>query len=44
MAQVDVVCHYFHKTEDVKRHGKGSSGHPRYYCYACRKTSQHTYT
>ncbi|MCC8380931.1 hypothetical protein [Xenorhabdus sp. PB30.3] len=26
MAKVDVVCRYCHKTEDVKGHGKGSSG------------------
>ncbi|MCP9270408.1 IS1 family transposase, partial [Xenorhabdus sp. XENO-1] len=35
MAKVDVVCRYCHKTENVKGHGKGSSGHPRYHCYAC---------
>ncbi|MCP9267030.1 IS1 family transposase [Xenorhabdus sp. XENO-1] len=44
MAKVDVVCRYCHKTEDVKGHGKGSSGHPRYHCYACRKTFQLNYT
>ncbi|MDC9623944.1 IS1 family transposase [Xenorhabdus sp. XENO-7] len=44
MAKVDVVCRYCHKAEEVKGHGKGSSGHPRYHCYACRKTFQLNYT
>ncbi|WP_338885473.1 IS1 family transposase [Xenorhabdus sp. TH1] len=44
MAKVDVVCRYYHKTEDVKVHGKGSNGHQRYHCYACRKTFQLNYT
>ncbi|WP_187650959.1 IS1 family transposase [Xenorhabdus indica] len=44
MAKVDVVCRYCHKSEDVKGHGKGSRGHPRYHCYACRKTFQLNYT
>ncbi|PHM69872.1 IS1-like element transposase [Xenorhabdus sp. KJ12.1] len=44
MAKIDVICHYCHKTEDVKGHGKGSSRHPRYHCYACRKIFQLNYT
>ncbi|BET97926.1 hypothetical protein TCT1_28470 [Xenorhabdus sp. TCT-1] len=44
MAKVDVVCRYCHKTEAVKGHGKRSSGHSRYHCYACRKTFQLNYT
>ncbi len=44
MAKVDVICRYCHKTEEVKEHGKGRTGHPRYHCYACRKTFQLTYT
>lgn len=40
MAKVDVVCRYCHKTEEVKRHGKGCTGHPCYHCYSCRKTFQ----
>ncbi|CDH04905.1 Insertion element iso-IS1N protein insA [Xenorhabdus bovienii str. oregonense] len=44
MAKVDVVCRYCHKAEEVKGHGKGSSGHPRYHCCACRKTFQLNYT
>ncbi|WFQ80061.1 IS1 family transposase [Xenorhabdus sp. SF857] len=44
MAKVDVVCRYCHKAEEVKGHGKGSSGHQRYHCYACRKTFQLNYT
>ncbi|WP_187652362.1 IS1 family transposase [Xenorhabdus sp. TS4] len=43
MAKVDVVCRYYHKTEEVKGHGKGRTGHPRYHCYACRKTFQLNY-
>ena len=44
MAKVDVVCRYCQKTENVKRHGKGSSSHHRYHCYACHKTFQLNYT
>lgn len=44
MAKVDVICRYCHKTEEVKGHGKGRTGHPRYHCYAYRKTFQLTYT
>ncbi|WP_208612550.1 IS1 family transposase [Xenorhabdus vietnamensis] len=44
MAKVDVVCRYCHKTDEVKGHGKGRTGHPRYHCYACRKTFQLNYT
>ncbi|WP_072061456.1 IS1 family transposase [Xenorhabdus khoisanae] len=40
MAKVDVVCRYCHKTEEVKGHGKGRTGHPRYHCYSCRRTFQ----
>ncbi|OKP01943.1 transposase [Xenorhabdus eapokensis] len=39
-----MVCRYCHKTEEVKGHGKGRTGHPRYHCYACRKTFQLNYT
>ncbi|KLU14494.1 transposase [Xenorhabdus sp. GDc328] len=44
MAKIDVVCRYCHKSEEVKGHGKGSAGHPRYPCYACRKTFQLEYS
>ncbi len=44
MAKVDVVCRYCHKVEEVKGHGKGRTGHPRYHCYGCRKTFQLDYT
>ncbi|SFN43214.1 InsA C-terminal domain-containing protein [Xenorhabdus japonica] len=44
MAKVDVHCRYCHKSEDVKRHGKGNGGHSRYRCYACRKVFQLEYT
>jgi transposase-like protein len=44
MAKVDVICRHCHKAEEAKGHGKGSSGHPRYHCYACRKTFQLNYT
>ncbi|AOM40849.1 hypothetical protein A9255_09745 [Xenorhabdus hominickii] len=32
--KVDVYYRYCHKSEEVKRHGKGNGGHPRYRCYA----------
>ncbi|AOM39823.1 transposase [Xenorhabdus hominickii] len=44
MAKVDVHCRYCHQSEDVKGHGKGNGGHPRYRCYACRKVLQWEYT
>ncbi|PHM61143.1 transposase [Xenorhabdus ishibashii] len=43
MAKVDVVCRYCHKTEEVKGHRKERTDHPRYHCYACRKTFQLNY-
>ncbi|MDE9496136.1 hypothetical protein KKJ09_21890 [Xenorhabdus bovienii] len=33
MAKVEVDCRYCHKSEDVKGHGKGHRGYPRYRCY-----------
>ncbi|MDC9624088.1 IS1 family transposase [Xenorhabdus sp. XENO-7] len=44
MAKVDVHCRYCHTSEDVKGHGKGNGGYPRYRCYACRKVFQLEYT
>ncbi|MDE1485752.1 IS1 family transposase [Xenorhabdus bovienii] len=41
MAKVDVYCH---KSEQVKGHGKGNGGHPRYRCYSCYKVFQLEYT
>ncbi|MDX7993288.1 IS1 family transposase, partial [Xenorhabdus sp. psl] len=35
---------YCHQPDDVKGHGKGSAGHPRYHCYACHKTFQLEYS
>ncbi|WP_143827617.1 IS1 family transposase [Xenorhabdus bovienii] len=44
MAKVDVYCRYCHKSEQVKGHGKGNGGHPRYRCYSCCKVFQLAYT
>ena len=41
--QPKVKCRYCHKTEYVKRHGKGRSGYQRYRCLECRKTFQDKY-
>ncbi|WP_143767669.1 IS1 family transposase [Xenorhabdus nematophila] len=39
MAKADVYCGYCHQSEQVKGHGKGKGGHPRYRCYTVRSFS-----
>jgi len=43
MAKVDVRCPYCEKTDSVKNHGYGKSGHQRYSCQSCKRTFQLDY-
>lgn len=43
MATIQVQCRFCHKTEPVRKHGKGHSGFPRFRCMECRKSFQLDY-
>lgn len=43
MATIQVQCRFCHKTEPVRKHGKGHSGYSRFRCIECRKSFQLDY-
>ena len=43
MATISVRCRFCNKTESVRKHGKGSTGHQRFRCSDCAKTFQLDY-
>ncbi len=40
---IEVVCRYCGEKEPVRKHGKGKTGAPRYFCQSCKKTFQRDY-
>jgi len=41
--KIEVRCRYCGQTSDVKKHGTGSGGPPRFRCLACKRTFQLDY-
>ncbi len=40
MSKNQVLCRFCKKSETIRKHGKGRSGYPRYFCTTCNKTFQ----